>query len=292
MLLPWNEAIRILTEELPRQNYSDGVNKEMSLHYQSFVMEAYGLLYLLMLKNKIKIPSIWKRYLTSMSEFLADSIDESGSVIEFGDSDEGKLLDLKGEIENYYQYVLNLMSCILDKKYTDSDWHENLYWIVPSQLRIEKKKYVPALANCRKDGGYTFLRSQDRKILIGIDHADLGFGSIAAHGHADALSFQMFIDGMPIFVDPGTYLYHCGLKKRNVFRKTENHNTITVNEKDQSEMLGAFLWGKRANCKLINFENTPDKTILVAEHDGYHPIIHRRIFEFDGNRKLFIKDQF
>lgn len=42
---PWEKlAFKILTEELPRQNYADGVNKEMSLHYQSFVMEAYGLL--------------------------------------------------------------------------------------------------------------------------------------------------------------------------------------------------------------------------------------------------------
>ena len=40
---PWREeAISILTEELSKQNYEDGVNKEMSLHYQSFVMEAYG----------------------------------------------------------------------------------------------------------------------------------------------------------------------------------------------------------------------------------------------------------
>lgn len=289
---PWKcEAINLLTEELPKQNYSDGVNKEMSLHYQSFVMEAYGLLCLLMIKNKIEIPEIWKTYLASMSKFLVDSIYRSGSIIEFGDSDEGKILDLNGKIENYYQYILNLMSCILDMKYTDSDWHENLYWIVPTQLRSEKKKYVPALVSCRRKGGYTFIRSNDRRILIGIDHAALGFGSIAAHGHADALSFQMFVDGEPLFVDPGTYLYHCYLNKRNAFRKTENHNTITINGKDQSEMLGAFLWGKRANCKLISFENTSDKVTLAAEHDGYRPIIHRRTFEFDRKREFCIKDQ-
>lgn len=42
---PWKDlSIQILTSELPIQNYEDGVNKELSLHYQSFVMEAYALM--------------------------------------------------------------------------------------------------------------------------------------------------------------------------------------------------------------------------------------------------------
>lgn len=286
-----DDSLKVLTEELSRQNYVDGVNKEMSLHYQGFVMEAYALLWLSMMKNHIEIPTIWKCYLTAMSEFLADSIDEFGSVMEFGDSDEGKILDLKGYMENYYQYVLNLMGCVLDSKYTNADWHENLEWIVPENLKIEKKKYIPQLVCHRKEGGYTFLRSKDRRLLIGVDHAALGFGSIAAHGHADALSFQMFLDGHPIFIDPGTYNYHCGLETRNAFRKTINHSTVTVDGKDQSEMLGAFLWGKHAECRIFEFENTPDGTALTAEHDGFKPIRHRRIFAFNGMRTLYITDE-
>ena len=249
---PWlSEAIKILTDELPRQNYFDGINKEMSLHYQGFVMEAYGLLYLLFIKNEIEIPNIWKTYLTAMAKFLADSIDNRGNAIEFGDSDEGKILDLNGKIENYYQYVLNLMSCILDLQYTNLKWHENLYWIIPYKLRFKKKQYVSEFVAFRREGGYTFLRSKDRSILVGIDHAALGFGSIAAHGHADALSFQVHVNGEPLFVDPGTYLYHCGINLRNTFRKTLNHNTVAVGGKDQSEILGPFLWGKRAKCSII-----------------------------------------
>ncbi len=40
------------------------------------------------------------------------------------------------------------------------------------------------------------------------DAAPLGFLSIAAHGHADALSFILHVDGSPILVDPGTFMYH------------------------------------------------------------------------------------
>lgn len=74
-------AFKILTEELPRQNYADGVNKEMSLHYQSFVMEAYGLLMIEMKHNHIKIPQIWEEYLMHMSEFMCDCCGEYGETV-------------------------------------------------------------------------------------------------------------------------------------------------------------------------------------------------------------------
>ncbi|MGN1318589.1 MAG: heparinase II/III family protein, partial [Lachnospirales bacterium] len=58
---PWVElAVKILTRELTLQNYSDGVNKEVSLHYQSFYMEAMGLILRLLKKNNISVPEVWE----------------------------------------------------------------------------------------------------------------------------------------------------------------------------------------------------------------------------------------
>ena len=35
-----------------------------------------------------------------------------------------------------------------------------------------------------------------------------GFGSLAAHAHADALSVELRHDGVEVLCDPGTYSYH------------------------------------------------------------------------------------
>lgn len=287
---PWkDEALKILTEELPKQNYADGVNKEMSLHYQSFVMEAYGLLWLLMMKNHIEVPAAWKTYLTAMTEFIADSTDDFGRTMEFGDSDEGKILDLNGKVENHYQYVMNLMGCLLDKKYTDTAWHENLEWVVPESLRTKKERYIPGLVCSRKEGGYTFLRSKDRRVLIGIDHADLGYGSIAAHGHADALSFQLFIDGQPVFVDSGTYNYHVTPEDRNYFRSTAAHNTVMIDKQEQSEMLGPFIWGKKASAHLLKI--TEHNGLVTARMECQEVAgKHVRTIVFDQEKQLEIHD--
>lgn len=292
---PWIKlAVDILTRELPLQNYSDGVNKELSLHYQSFYMEAMGLMMRLLIKNSYNVPSAWKPMLEKMCTYVADCMGDYGETVVFGDDDEGKILDLQGGLK-HYQYVLGLFSCLLDQQYTDMGrlQCENLNWLFSAKERNavqSKQLYRPPFSACYKEGGNTILRSKDNRILIGIDHAALGFGSIAAHGHADALSFQMYVSGQPVFVDPGTYIYHCDLESRNAFRRTENHNTVCVNGKDQSEMLGAFLWGRKAKCELISYVEDGNQVALQAKHNGYNPYAHLRTFKFDERARLEIAD--
>lgn len=293
---PWMKlAMNILTRELPLQNYSDGINKELSLHYQSFYMEAMGLMMRLLIKNGIEVPEPWIPILNKMCTYVANCMGDYEEIVVFGDDDEGKILDLSGGL-NHYRYVLGMFSLMMDKQYTKLDdlQCENLKWLFNDEdwkAALEKTLYCPPLNICYEAGGNTILRSTDHRILIGIDHAALGFGSIAAHGHADALSFQMFVDGQPVFVDPGTYIYHCDLENRNAFRKTENHNTVCINGKDQSEMLGAFLWGKRAESRLISYSSAYGKIELIASHDGYAPAKHTRKFEFNGKSELTITDR-
>ncbi len=293
---PWIAlAIKILTQELTKQNYSDGINKELSLHYQSFYMEAMGLMMRLMVKNGIKVPRLWHEMLDKMCGYVANCMGAYGEAIVFGDDDEGKILDLHGGL-NHYHYVLGLLSYLLEKQYInlESISCENLNWLFTESEKkrasIKAVYKVPQYV-CYKEGGNSIFRSGDARILIGIDHAALGFGSIAAHGHADALSFQMYVDGIPIVVDPGTYIYHCDLESRNAYRRTENHNTLCINKKDQSEMLGAFLWGKRAKCCLLGYKETDQGVTLRADHNGYPGNRHTRTYWFNGKRKLCIRDE-
>ena len=285
-------AINILTEELLRQNYEDGVNKEMSLHYQSFVMEAYGLMWLAMEHNYYKVPKIWKQYLIHMSKYLADCCGDFGEVVVFGDNDEGKILDLQGKIEDHYRYVLQLMGIILDMRYTTTEQVENIGWITSEQQQVRYKRkplYQSGLVSHYKKGGYTILRSRDHKVLIGIDHAELGFGSIAAHGHADALSIQVFNDGKPVLVDSGTCNYHVPKKIRNEIRSTKAHNTVYVEGIEQAEMLGPFLWGKRYKVENVAVEQNDD-CVEIEAMISYFGVTHSRKLIFNYKNILEIHD--
>lgn len=303
---PWKHlAIRILDEELLKQNYEDGVNMEMALHYQTFGMEAYALVMHLMQRNGMAVPASWKGMLGKQCEFVACSMVSETKACEFGDNDEGKIIDLEGGEICHYRYLLQLCSLILGKRFERFEKvSESIAWMYPASDIKDVRKFplwIPSESRTFEQGGYSFLRSNDGKVVIGIDHAPLGFGSIAAHGHADALSFQLYVDGKCFLGDPGTYIYHCNLEKRNEYRRSCNHNTIWVQGEEQSQIMGAFLWGKKAETKLTESAFASEKDEVQGECHWQNGFKHIRHFEFNkeesvgksenGKNKLVVNDE-
>lgn len=128
-----------------------------------------------------------------------------------------------------------------------------IHYLIESWMHLSGQELADEPVANFKAGGYSFLRSGTMEVAI--DHAPLGFGSIAAHGHNDILSFQVKVAGRKLLTDSGTSLYHTDLPERNRVRSSAAHNVLQINGVEQSQMLGAFLWGKRA--KIDDVTATP-----------------------------------
>jgi hypothetical protein len=119
-----------------------------------------------------------------------------------------------------------------------------------------------------------------REVRVVADAGRLGYLSIAAHGHADALSFTLSAAGEELLIDPGTFAYHTQKRWRDYFRGTSAHNTVRIDGQDQSVGAGNFLWLSHAPVRVLEFVSTAQFDRLVAEHDGYRrlkdPVTHRR----------------
>jgi uncharacterized heparinase superfamily protein len=148
------------------------------------------------------------------------------------------------------------------------------------------------------EGGYSILghdfESPDEVKLV-IDAGPLGYRAIAAHGHADALSFTLSIGGREFLVDPGTYAYHTDARWRAYFRGTSAHNTVRIDGLDQSEPGGNFLWLRKANAGCANCRVGGDEEDFEGWHDGYmrlaDPVMHRRAVRLiKRERRIVIED--
>jgi uncharacterized heparinase superfamily protein len=124
------------------------------------------------------------------------------------------------------------------------------------------------------DSGYRKLGVGEMELLV-----DVG-GIIPSyqpgHAHSDMLSFGLFYKSMPMIIDLGTSTYQLG-SVRQFERSTKAHNTVTINNHDQSEIWGGFRVGRRAN--IIIEKDSGNQ--LIASHDGYVKIFgktHRRNF--------------
>src|SRR5205823_12200468 len=100
-----------------------------------------------------------------------------------------------------------------------------------------------------REGGYYILGRDfggPREVKALVDAGPLGYLSIAAHGHADALAVTLSVGGEECLVDPGTYSYWQERKWRDYFRGTSAHNTVRIDGLDQSVPGGRFMWLKKA----------------------------------------------
>src|SRR5262249_20365766 len=92
-------------------------------------------------------------------------------------------------------------------------------------------------------GGYYILGSDFEtrdEVRIVADAGPLGYLSIAAHGHADALSFTLSAGGLPILVDPGTYAYHTDRQWRGYFFRPPPPNPLRRRRAGQTIPAGKF----------------------------------------------------
>jgi hypothetical protein len=129
------------------------------------------------------------------------------------------------------------------------------------------------------------------------DHGPLGFLSVAAHGHADALAVEVRCGGVDVLADPGTYCYHGEREWRAYFRSTLAHNTLELGGVSQSVDGGPFLWLRATPTRLLCVDglDSGSKAIWEAEHGGYRRLspaaVHRRRVELDREtRTLTITD--
>jgi len=89
--------------------------------------------------------------------------------------------------------------------------------------------------------GYYKLYDGNRALIF--DAGKMGVDYQPAHGHCDCLSFELSVDGKPLFVNSGTYEYQGDLRK--YFRKSCAHNTVEINGHEQSQCWSGFRVGKR-----------------------------------------------
>jgi hypothetical protein len=143
-------------------------------------------------------------------------------------------------------------------------------------------------------GGYYILGCDfetQTEIRLVVDAGPLGYRSIAAHGHADALAFTLSVGGMEFLIDPGTYAYHTQGPWRRYFRGTVAHNTVRVDGVDQSVSGGNFMWLKKARAGCSHWSTSAAKDLFEGWHDGYmrlgDPVMHRRRIALDKLARRF-----
>ena len=301
------DAHRILESELLLQNAPDGVNREQATGYQLFELDLALIAFLAGEAAGLAWSAAFRRRFEAMFEFLAAIMDVGGHVPAFGDSDDGFVARLSQEPDFCPYRSLLATGAILfgraDFRRKAGTLDDKTRWLLGVGAEERFAKLDDGAGACRLPrafpcGGYyvlgAALETADEIRLVA-DAGPLGFGALAAHGHADALSFTLSVGGRELLTDAGTMSYRSDSPWRGHFRGSAAHNVIRIDGRDQSEPGGSFLWVSKAKATCAVWESTGARDVLEGWHDGYlrlpDPVLHRRRIVLDKpGRRIAIED--
>ncbi len=298
---------KILEREALLQNAPDGVNREQAVSYQQWELDLLLIPLLAARANGDDFAPAYLGRIEAMLVYLASIMDVGGNLPMFGDADDGYVVRLDAR-PGFCRYRSLLATGAImfgrgDFKAKAGALDDKTRWLLgpdadfafaavdTSAVRLPIRREFP-------DGGYYVLGSDfetPAEIRLVADAGPLGYREIAAHGHADALSFTLSVGGCEFFVDPGTFAYHTESNWRSYFRGTSAHNTLRIDGQDQSEQGGNFMWLRKARAGCSKWSTDAHADSFEGWHDGYtalaDPVTHRRrIVLAKPTRRIVIED--
>lgn len=289
MAAHWRErGWAILCKELTRQFRPDGVYFEQSAWYQSYSVDFYVLGVAWARQSGLAVPSVMLPTIARATRALRTVTHPDGTIARLGDDDGGRTLPLTtapfGDMTDSLWRAAALLG---DPELAPPSGlgRSALLWLEGAEA-FDRSGGWQAGPEARRsaafrDGGWVSLT--DPAATGERDHwltVDVGpHGALShAHAHADALTFDLSVHGVPVLVDPGTGAYVGAARRR--YRSTAVHNTVTVDGTDSSEQGTSFNWRTATDTHLQGFGSARGASWVAAYHDGYHrladPVRHLR----------------
>ena len=187
------------------------MNREQATSYQQFVFDFLALAGIAGGQAGEPFPVEYWQRLERMVAYIA-SLTTRGEVPQIGDSDDALVVELAPDaFEAPFRSMLGVGAALFARP----DWEElagglvdRARWMMsgvqpdlPGPAPSAATGTAPALVESFPLGGYHILRTPtdaQPAIKVLFDTGPLGYLSIAAHGHADALAILLWIDDLRV----------------------------------------------------------------------------------------------
>ena len=253
----------------------------MSTHYHRVIAGELLELMLLYRLNELALPADVAATVEAMADFENCVMRPDGSLPLIGDS----------ASDDTYARVSasrtgNFVFGLQNPAYAAPTADEGCRWRLAS-VPVQEPRHVATRSRAFPDGGYYVMRSGDsaREAM----HAVINCGPFGLpidphHGHADALSIELFATGRPWIVDSGVYSTHADWPWRRYFRGTRGHNTVVVDGHDQAQLIDSRRASHLPQTVCTNWTAGHDEDVFDGRHDGFRRlggnIVHRRVVHF------------
>lgn len=286
----WKEkGYNILMEMLEVHIRPDGTYCEQASQYARYTADFYLDLMVLRRREGLNVESRHSERLESLCDFLMHLTQPNGRSPLIGDDDGGQYPFRDNRPIDDFRATLGVAAVLFDRgdlKFVAGERTSEIFWRLGGQ-GVDDFQQVSAfepkdLAKACFDGGFFTARnnwSNDADHIV-IRCGPHGFKN-AGHAHADLLSFVLSLNGVPVLVDSGTFVYTGDPEARNLYRSSAAHNCLTVDGYSSSIPDGPFSWKRTANARLVRWHSDAAGVEFAGSHNGFERLGVRYQREID-----------
>lgn len=194
----------------------------------------------------------------------------SGDAPNLGANDGARLLPLTESDYRDFRPSLQMASVLFRGQRAIGDhgpWDDQLRWlgISPDTTTLSR----PA-SETFNDGGFHVLRT-------GRASAYLRYPRFRFRpSQADLLHMDLWVDGLNLLRDAGTFSYNAEPETSGYFAGTASHNTVQFDGRDQMPRLGRFLFGAWPKARRVVFVSNGETLRCAAAYTDHRGARHHR----------------
>jgi uncharacterized heparinase superfamily protein len=142
------------------------------------------------------------------------------------------------------------------------------------------------------ESGYYGWQSPDGREKIVVDAGEPSVSYNTAHAHCDMLSYELWLNGAPFIVDSGIHGYG-GDEFREYCRSTRAHNTMMLDNIEQSEVWGTFRMARRAKLISAVAESEVEQWRFTGEYKDFtgSSALYRRQITRSQDKSWEVRDK-
>ncbi len=245
-----------ILQECEKQVFEEGTSYEGSTAYHRLVTELFMHAYVLARDQELTKPILFEQKLGRMLEFIEWCTPQGGSLVTIGDHDSGCVT---------HAGITKLMRDLFQTQ------------------EIAERKGFPSF-------GLSVIKNNIWHVTL--RHHTYQARQPSGHFHNDVGSITLAVNGIPLFIDPGSYLYTPSRIWRNHFRSASVHNTMFVQNHEPipfDERLFALSLSEK-NYEMVEFEDCR----LISHNELYSRFdvsLTREVKLCENEQTLIIQDK-
>ncbi len=277
---------KMVLQEAERQVQSDGMHFEQSVYYHVYALDFFLHARILAACNEIPIPAAFDQTIEKMLEVLC-ALSQAGPPPRLGDDDGGRVFNPRRNLAEHLLDPLATGALLFrraDFKAAVGGLREETAWLLgPGGItRFEELPLAqrsPDSVRLACSGVHVMASADPVPQQLVIDAGAQGTGT-AGHGHADALSLCLSVNGREWLADAGTFSYVSTGTARDSFRGTAAHSTLQVDGLSQADPDGPFAWRSLPQVHVDQWVSGETFDLFAGSHTGYRrlpePVLQRR----------------